>query len=105
MLRIPLLTTALGAALLLGAGLFGVGSAQASGTDQGTAPNWLRGVFGEASHAPTSAFPSAPRGRDALLPGSGVPTSGGAASDRTLTPDGAILPGTSTPGSHNSSGS
>ena len=100
MLRTPLLRTALGAALLLGAG-----SAQAAGNDYGTPPNWLRGIFGEASHAPTSAFAAAPRGRDALLPGSGVPTSGGSASDRTLTPDGAILPGTTTPGSHNSSGS
>jgi hypothetical protein len=81
------------------------GPAQASSTDHGSIQNWLRGVFGEAIHAPTSAFSGADLGRDALLPGEGVPTSGGAASDRTLTPNGAILPGTSTPGSHNSSGS
>jgi hypothetical protein len=104
MLRTSLLRTALGAALLLGP-LGAAVSAQAAGTDPGTPPNWLRGIFGEADHAPTSAFPGAARGQDALLPGRGVPTSGGAASDRTLTPDGAILPGTSTPGSHNSSGS
>lgn len=104
MLRTSLFRTALGAALLLGP-LGVAGSAQAANTDANAPPNWLRGLVGEASHAPTSAFPSAARGHEALLPGSGVPTSGGAASDRTLTPDGAILPGTTTPGSHNSSGS
>ena len=101
MLRTSLLQTALGAALLLGP----LGAAHAANTDHGTPPSWLRGIFGEASHVPTSAFPGAASGRDAMLPGSGVPTSGGDASDRKLTPDGAILPGTTTPGSHNSSGS
>lgn len=99
------LAAAVGMTLLLGANASHAGDvilAQAAGTNLGTPQTQPQPGGGVSSGvgAPTSAAPSAgaPSGRGAPAAGSGAPTRGGDASNSTLTPGGAIRPGTTAPG-------
>jgi hypothetical protein len=99
------LAAAVGMTLLLGGTAALAGDlvfAQAAGTNLGTPQTQPQpgGGVSSGGGAPTSAAPSGgtPSGRGAPAAGSAAPTRGGDASNSTLTPGGAIRPGTTAPG-------